>query len=1063
MLQALVHFSLKYRGVIVVLASLLLGYGIYVAATAELDVFPNFVQPQVVIQTECPGMSSEQVELLVTLPVETTINGLGDMESLRSESIEGLSIITAVFKEGSDVFRARQMLSEKLLEMSGRLPVAVKTPRMTPLTSSTMDLLKIGLVSDKLTPMQLRTFADWTLKPRLLSVPGVAKCSSFGGEVRQLQIQVVPERLLAYHLSLSDVLAAARLATGVAGAGYIETRNQRISLQTEGQAINAEVLGEVAIAHTNGFSVRLKDVAHVVEAAEPKFGDTVIQGRWGVLMTMSSQYGANTMEVTTALEAALAQMNSAFEKEGIQVYRRLHRPATFIETALRNMKHSLALGGILVAVVLFLLLGSVRTACISLVAIPLSLLSAIIVLQRLGITLNTITLGGLAIALGEVVDDSIIDVENIYRRLREFHARKKTAQGEPSKPLPPSQPEPSDARESSRASRFRETFAVVLDASLEVRSSVVYATFIVALIFLPVLTLTGLQGSFFAPLALSYILAIIASLLVALTVTPALAFLLFGRGVRRVEDARVQSCLKAGYVRTLGFVARWPRLLIAVVVVLCVLTALRLPLFGGSLLPDFRESHFVLQVFTTPGTSLQETLRIGTRISGALLNDKHVDTVEQQVGRAELGEDPWGPNRSEFHVELKPLSGQEEAGMADELRDILKRFPGINFEVTTFLGDRIGETLTGEIAPVVVNVFGDDLDLLDAKAREVANVLNAVPGHADVKVKAPPGAPRLAIRLRPDRLTQFGFHPVEVLEGIQAAYQGAVVAQTHRGNQAIDVAVILDPAERRDPEGIGSLLLSSPQGTRLPLRELADVYPTTGRPSILHEGARRRQTVTCSTSGRDVSSFAEEAQKQVIAKVTFPAGTYVVFSGAAQARAQAQRELLVHSAIAGVGILLLLWIAFRHWRNLLLVLANVPFALVGGILALWLTSIFRPDQAALTIGSLVGFVTLFGITTRNSIMLISHFEHLVQQEGMTWGDEAVLRGASERLMPILMTATVTGLGLLPLAIGAGEAGREIEGPMAIVILGGLITSTALNLLVLPTLALRYGRFEKAAA
>src|SRR5512140_3673377 len=433
MLQALVHFSLKYRRVVVALACVLLGYGVFVASNAKLDVFPNFVQPQVVIQTECPGLAPEQVELLVTLPIESTVNGLGDMESLRSESIEGLSIITVVFKEGTDVFRARQVLAEQLAETAGELPSTVKPPRMTPLTSSTMDLLKIGLVSDKLTP-------------RLLSVPGVAKCSLFGGEVRQLQIQVLPDRLLAYDLALSDVLAAARVSTGVMGAGFVETRNQRITVQTEGQALTPEILGEVVIAHTNGFSVRLKDVARVVEGWEPKFGDTVIMGRWGVLMTMSSQYGANTLEATKALETALDEMKPVFEKEGIKVYDRLHRPATFIETALRNMKHSLALGGILVAVVLFLLLGSVRTACISLTAIPLSLLTAVIVMEKFGITINTITLGGLIIALGEVVDDSIIDVENIFRRLRE------------NKTLAPPRP----------------IFNVVLGASLEVRRAVGY-------------------------------------------------------------------------------------------------------------------------------------------------------------------------------------------------------------------------------------------------------------------------------------------------------------------------------------------------------------------------------------------------------------------------------------------------------------------------------------------------------------------------------------------------------------------------------------------------------------
>jgi CzcA family heavy metal efflux pump len=1033
MLQALVTFSLRYRGVVVVLACVVLGYGLYVANNAKLDVFPNFVQPQVAIQTECPGLSPEQVELLVTLPIETRINGLGDLESLRSETIEGLSVITAVFKEGSDVFRARQMLAETLAETAGTLPTGVKTPRMTPLTSATMDLLKIGLVTDKLTPMELRTFADWTLKPRLLSVAGVAKCSTFGGEVRQLQIQVLPERLVAYNLALSDVLAAARVSTGVMGSGFIENRNQRITLQTEGQALTPALLAEVVVAHTNGLSVRLKDVAHVVEAAEPKFGDTVIQGRWGVLMTMSSQYGANTMEVTKALETALDEMKPVFEKEGIKLYPRLHRPATFIETSLANMKHSLALGGILVAVVLLLLLGSIRTACISLAAIPLSLLTAVIVMEKCGITINTITLGGLAIALGEVVDDSIIDVENIFRRLRE---NKTLAQPRP-------------------------VFNVVLDASLEVRRAVIFATFTVALIFLPVLTLTGLQGSFFAPLALSYILAIMASLLVALTITPALAYLVFSKGARKADEPRLQHWMKGGYRRVLRVVARWPRTVMVAVAVVCIAALTRLP-SGGELLPEFREGHRVLQITAAPGTSLPEMLRLGARISDELLANTNVVTVEQQAGRAELGEDPWGPYRCEFHVELKRLTGEEEAKMTDEIRAILGKFPGIQYDVVTFLGDRIGETLTGETSPVVVNIFGDDLDVLDAKGQEVANVLNSVPGHADVKAKSMLGAPRCVIRLRPDRLTQLGFRPVDVLDAIQTAYQGAVVAQTHRENQTADVAVILNPADRQDPETLGSLLLSSPSGARLPLRELAEVFSTSGRPSILHEGARRRQTVTCGTSGRDVTSFVADARRAVAAKVSFPAGTYAAFSGAAEAKEKAQRELLLHSAIAAVGILLLLSIVFHSWRNLLLVLVNVPFALVGGVLAVWISSLLAPGESALTIGSLVGFVTLFGITTRNSIMMISHFEHLVTVEGMTWGPEAVMRGASERLMPILMTATVTGLGLLPLALGTGEAGREIEGPMAIVILGGLLTSTALNLLVLPTLALRYGRFEQPA-
>ena len=1034
MLNRIVHFSLRFRGVVVVLGCVLIGYGIYVAGHAKLDVFPNFVPPEVVVQTEAPGLSPEQVEVLVTRPVENTINGLGNMASLRSESISGLSVITAVFKEGTDIFIARQMLAEKLGETAGELPSGVKAPMMSPLTSSTMDLLKIGLVSDKLSPMELRTLADWTVKPRLLSVPGVAHCIVFGGEVRQLQIQVIPERLMAYGLSISDVLAAARTSTAVMGAGYVENANQRILIQTEGQALTPEALGETVVAHHEGVSVRLKDVATVREGAAPKFGDALIQGRPGIFMAMASQYGANTMEATLAVEAALKEMDPIFEKEGVTIYKRLHRPATFIENSLHNIEHSLYLGGALVAVVLFVFLGNFRAAFISITAIPLSLLTAIVLLDRFGVTLNTITLGGLAIAIGAVVDDAIIDVENIFRRLRE----------------------------NETAAQPRSAFKVVLDASLEVRTAVVYATFIVALVFLPVLALTGLQGSFFAPLALSYILAIMASLVVALTLTPALALIFSGKGGHGAHETRLQKWLKHIYQRILNFFALWPRAVMLAVAAICVIALLKLPSTGSELLPEFREGHFVLQVQAVPGTSLAEMLRVGGEITRQLLEKKDIATVEQQVGRSEQGEDTWEPNRCEFHVELKEnVPGEEQEKLMDEIRDILGSFPGIQSEVVTFLGDRISETISGEAAPVVVSVYGDDLDVIDDKAREVAQVLGTVAGAKDVQIKSPPGAPRMAVRLRPERLTQFGFRPTDVLEAVQTAYQGTTVAQVHEGSRVWDVMVILQDADRREPEGIGSLILKNADGLSMPLKELADVYLTSGRYSIMHDGASRRQVVTCAPEGRDVTSFVADASKQVAAKVKFPKGVYAVFGGTAEATKSAQQQLLMNSAIAGVGILLLLIVVTGNWRNLLLILANVPFALVGGVLAVYLTNRFgQPGEGGLTIGSLVGFVTLFGISTRNSIMMISHFEHLVDREGMTWGLEAAIRGASERLMPILMTALVTAIGLLPLAIGTGEAGREIEGPMAIVILGGLITSTALNLLVLPTLALRYGRFVK---
>lgn len=1035
MLQAIVHWALRFRVVVVALAVLLLVLGVWTASRAKLDVFPDFVPPQVTVQTEAPGLSPEQVETLVTRPIEIAINGLGNQESMRSETIQGLSVITLVFKEGTDIQIARQMLGEKLGEVGGQLPTGVKPPKLSPLVSSTMDLLKIGLLSEKHTPMELRTFADWTIRPRLLAVPGVAKCSVFGGEVRQLQIQVHPEALTARNLTITDVLNAARAATGVRGAGFVETRNQRLVLQSEGQLTTPEEIGNVAVVlSSTSVPIRLKDVATVTYGAEPKVGDALVMGKAGILLTMSSQYGANTMEVTRSLEAALEDLKPLLAREGITLYDRLHRPASFIEASLGHIRQSLILGATLVAVVLFLFLGHLRTALISLAAIPLSLLSAVIVLDRFGISLNTITLGGLAIAIGEVVDDAIIDVENIVRRLRENRAL-----------LAP-----------------RPVIAVILSASLEVRSAVVYATFIVILVFIPVLTLSGLQGAFFAPLAKTYIVAILASLVTALTVTPALTLLFFAHGGKKEQPPRLQSFLRRHYESLLRGLARHPAVVISGVVIFVVLALSRVTTLGGTFLPEFREGHFVLAVTTAPGTSLEESLRIGAQISKQLLANPHVATVEQQIGRAELGEDTWGPNKSEFHLELKPLGGDEEAAVAEEIRHTLEGIPGIQFEVLTFLADRIGESISGETSPVVINLFGENLDDLDAKAAEVVTALESVPGAAEVETKAPPGEPRIAIRLRPADLLAYGLRPVDTLDAIQMAYEGTIVAQIYRDNEVNAVAVTLHDTERRDPEGVGALLISTPSGQRVPLHLVADIFATEGRSSILHDGARRRQTITCHPT-RDVQSFVAEARRIVAQKVTLPAGVYLEFTGAEAAQKAATRELLLNSAVALFGIVLLLSLVLGHWRNVIVVLCNLPFALAGGVLIVWLAKLFgAPAAGSLTMGSLVGFVTLFGVTTRNAIMLLSHYEHLVRQEGQAWNLATAIRGASERLVPILMTATVTSLGLLPLALRSNAAGCEIEGPMAIVILGGLVTSTALNLLVLPTLALRWAHWKTTA-
>ena len=1027
MLRFIIQLSLRHRGIVIALALGLLVWGSYVASQASLDVFPEFVAPQVTIQAEAPGLSAEQVEVLVTRPVESAVNGASDLASVRSQSIQGLSIVTAVFKDNANIYLARQSLSEKLGTLSRQLPDGVRAPTLSPLTSSTMDLLKIGLVSKAMSGRDLRTFVDWTVKPRLLAVPGVAHANVFGGEVEQLQVQVLPEKLAAFDLTLTDILESAKAATGVRGAGFIDTPGQRIVIQSDGQMFSPEELGEVVV-RKGAPVVRLRDVARVTLGAEPKFGATLIMGGPGVLITMSSQYGANTLAVTHALEAALAELKPVFTSKGIKVYDHLHRPATFIETALGHVQDSLLIGGALVGIVLLLFLLDLRIAFISFVSIPLSLLTAVMILDWFGVSLNTMTLGGFAVAIGVVVDDAIIDIENILRRLRE----------------------------NAVLAAPRPLWQVVLDASLEVNNAVVYATFIVAVVFLPVLTMSGLQGRFFAPLGVAFILSILASLGVALTVTPAMALVFLSRAKAHDEPAWVRF-LKLIHRDWVLLFARWPRLTVLGALFLVGGACALIPFFGGELLPEFREGHFVVGMSARPGMSLEESLRTGKLLSDQMLANQHIATVEQQIGRAEQGEDTFGPERSEFHVELKRgTTPAEEVETQGFLRDLLKEFPGVNSEVMTFLGDRIGETISGETAAVVVNVYGEDLDQLDATARQISTELSAVPGNADVQVKAPPGAPVLAVHLRPERLTQFGFRPLEVLDAVETAFQGADVAQMVRGNRIHELAVILADEARRDPETVGDLLLTNGDGLRMPLRQLADVELTNGRPSIQHDGARRRQTVTCNVEKRDVTSYVAEARKRVEEKVKLPSGVYLEWSGTAQEQVKAKRELILHFGVALVGILILLSLVFRRASHVALVLANIPFALVGGVLAVFASG------GSTSIGSWVGFVTLFGISTRNSIMLISHYEHLVEHEGAEWSIDTAVRGAGERLVPILMTALVTALGVLPLALGSGEAGREIEGPMATVILGGLITSTGLNLLVLPSLCLWLGRFAADA-
>ncbi|HZV98347.1 MAG TPA: efflux RND transporter permease subunit, partial [Methylophilaceae bacterium] len=884
--------------------------------------------------------------------------------------------------------------------------------------------------------MELRTLVDWTIRPHLLAVPGVADVNVFGGKVRQFQIQVDPDKLIRYNLSLQQVMQAATKATGVRGAGYIENNNQRLVINTEGQALTPEQLAQTTLLHRNGQTVRMADIGKVVEGAAPSISAAAINSQPGVYLSIQGQLGANTHAVTQAVEKALRELKPTLATEQVTLHAGLFRPANFIETAIDGVRTDILIGSVLVITVLFLFLFNVRTAFISATAIPLSLLTAIVVLSYYGIGLNIMVLGGLAIALGEVVDDAIIDTENIFRRLRE------------NRTLEIPQP----------------IYRVVFNASMEVRSSVVYATIIVALVFMPLLTLGGVAGKLFAPLGIAYISAILASLVVALTLTPALCYLLLGNARLDSEDSPIIRIIKRGYVRLLRRIEHQYKLIIGVAVLLIALGLGILPLFKSQFIPNLHEGHYIMHMTAVPGTSEQESLRIGKKVAESIREIKGVRSIAQWVGRAPNGADTFGTHYSEFEIEIGTLSGQEQTRILDEIRDKLSGidkqgnmtngFPGVNFAINTFLTERIEETISGYAAAMVINIYGRDLDALDRDAQAIAGVLASVPGAADVLVQSPPGTPQLVVRLRNDKLLQWGLQPTDVLDNIRAAYESVPVTQVYQGNRVIGVSVVLDDQSRSNLQQIGKLPLINEEGKMVRLQDVADISQESGRSKILHAGAKRIQTITANVVGRDIQSFAQDVKSRVRNDVNLAPGNYLTFTGEAEAQAQSREDLIVHSLLAGVGIFLMLYVAFGRLRNLLLTFVNLPFALIGGVLAALFTG------GWISLGSLVGFVTLFGITLRNSIMLVSHYQHLVDEEGMIWGLETAIRGASERLPSILMTALVTALGLLPLAAGSGQPGREIEGPMATIIVGGLVTSTILNLLILPTLMLHFGRFEK---
>ena len=1020
MLRAIVRFCLLHPWLVLGAAAILMALGIATVERAKYDVFPEFVPAQATIQTEAPGLVAEQVEALVTRPLEDAINGANGVESVRSESAQGLSVINIAFREGSDPYRARQVIAESIGEVATKLPTIAAAPRLSPLTSSTMDLLKIGFVSDKLDPAALRDLVQWTIRPRLLATPGVARAIVFGGAQRRIEVRVRPAALIASGASMSDVSNAIAALASVRGGGFAETANQRILVEPVAGAVTVETLAAAPVNTGSGAALTIQAVADVVDVPSPEFGDALIMGRPGVLVAMSSQYGANTLDATRAVEATLADLRPTLAAQGVKLYPELHRPANFIEAALSGIAIDLMIGAAMIAFVLLVFLRNVRIAVIAFLSIPLSLLTALIVLDRLGFTINTMTLGGLAVALGVVVDDAIVDIENIVRRLRE------TSGG--------------------------DRIAIIEAAAIEVRAPVVYATYVLAFTIAPILFLTGLQGSFFAPLALAFLVAVLASLAVAMTVTPALAAVLLSR-IGPVAESALLDRIKAVHTRWLTPFFDRSGTVVGATIVVAVIGLAAFMSFGSELLPQFRERHYVVQATGPSGASISWMREVGARISRDLITIPGIATVEQQIGRAEAGEDTFGPNKSEFHIELNRQGGANEDVVLAKIRAVMASYPGFQSETLTFLGDRISESLSGETAKVAINIYGSDLDALDASAAEIAAVLAKLPGSADVQVKTPPGTPVLRIALDSARMGLRGVAPTDAYDAIDATFQGRVVAQVPAADRTTDIAVTLPPDLRRDPESVTDVLVRAADGATVRLGDIASVRLGEGRALIAREGGQRRQVVTANPTGADVAGFVARARIAIAKQVKLPPGVSLAFGGVAEGQKAASRQIGLNVAVAAIAIVALLILAFGGGRAAGLILAGTPFALAGGVIAVALTG------GVLSLGALVGFVTLFGIAARNAILLVSHVDHLVEAEGAPWGIATVMRAARERVTPILITALVTALGLAPLAFEAGRSGREVQGPMAIVILGGLVTSTLMSLILLPALILRFRRMH----
>lgn len=1024
MLTRLIEFSLRNRLFVLALGALVLAYGAYVAARLPVDVFPDLNRPTVTLMTEAPGLAPEEVEMLVSLPLETALNGAPGVNRVRATCSVGLSIVQVEFDWGQDIYRARQLVQERIALAEAKLPAGTEV-HMGPISSLMGEILLIGVSSPegKTAPPDLRTLADWQIAPRLLTIPGISQVVAIGGGRKQLQVRAVPERMAAHGVTFEEVNLAVERAQGGSGGGFITSGAREVLVRNLGRTAGPEEIGATVVKQRGGRPVLLRDVAEVGHGIQTMRGNAGVSGQPAVILGVQKQPGVDTTRLTAQVEAALAEMRTALPPDArIDV---LFRQATFIEHAVRNVQEAIRDGAVMVVLVLFMFLLNFRTTFITLTAIPLSFAVAALVFHAWDISINTMTLGGLAVAVGMVVDDAIVDVENVHRRLRENHHA----------PAP------------------RPVLRVIADASSEVRSSILFATLVIVLVFLPLFALGGIEGRLFRPIGIATIVAMLASFVVSLTLIPVLCSYLLPRMKRlRAEgDGWLVRLLKRGDERfILRPALRQPWAVMAVALLLVAGSVALYPRMGRAFLPEFNEGTATISLAMAPGTSLEESDRIGRAAERLLLTIPEIKVTGRRTGRAELDEHAEGVHRSEIDVDLA-AGTRGRAEILHDIREKLGAMPGVLVSVGQPISHRLDHMLSGVQAAIAVKIHGPDLARLRSYAAQAEAAMRGVPGIVDLQVEKQVLIPQVKIELDRERAALHGLQPGELTRRLEAGLNGRVVGQVLEGTRTLDLVVRFADSARADPERLRELLIDTPSGGRVPLGTIAEVRESQGPNAISREDAMRRIVISANTAGRDLGSIVADIQRLLPERVPLAAGYFVAYEGQFQSQEKAARLIAILSGLTLLVVFLLLYAHFHSGVIVAQVLLNGPLAFVG---ALALTYVLI---GTVTVATLVGLITLAGIATRNTIMMISHYLHLMAEEGEAFGEAMIVRGSLERLVPVTMTALTAGLALIPLVLAAHEPGKEVLYPVAVVILGGLVSSTLLDLAVTPAVFLKFGR------